>query len=342
MKRVTLFCLVVTTFSAGGITPGQSTAGRQRGPDGQRPCRFSIAGLWKSDETTQTNLLFNFSPEGWVVLLGHSPDALPQDFEVITSVNYKLSTPASPRRIEFTAARGNDIFPPGTTSFDIIEYNDDSFTTVNPRFAHQTRWVREQTHRYFLTLGARAAARADALDFAAWITLDGRSTKFESLGVQMSDSSGKPQPAFGEIPPEAYEQLLREDQEREETEKHNADKRQDIGVIRLELTPAEFERTHAVFSKWEKAVRSGALPHHDANENGIDFLRRVVDEFNQCSGKLKLEEAKDNDTSAVAQHDLSRDALNYIQMIRKKNGSWHVPPSAFPWGWRPSVQIPAR
>ena len=75
---------------------------------------------------------------------------------MITSVNYKLDKPAAPKSIEFTTWRGNDVFQQGVTSWKIIEYGDDSFTTLDPVSEQQTRWVREQTHRYFLTFAARS------------------------------------------------------------------------------------------------------------------------------------------------------------------------------------------
>ena len=101
-------------------------------------------------------IFFSFAPEGHVTLMSHSSDALPQDFEVITAVDYKLDKPAAPKRIEFTAWRGNDVFLQGMTSWKIIEYSDDSFTTMDPATEQQTRWTREQTHRYFLTFAARS------------------------------------------------------------------------------------------------------------------------------------------------------------------------------------------
>ena len=342
MKRAAILLLVAAVCLAGsGLTAGQAGKQPTASADAPKPCPFSITGLWKSDETAQTNLLFDFSPKGWVVLLAHTSGALPQDFEVIESVNYKLSTPTSPKRIAFTATRGNDIFPAGTSTLDIIEYSEDSFTTVNPRMAVQTRWVREQTHRYFLTLAGRSgAAVPDRPLFATWTTLDGRETNVDALGVQVTkDSEGKLLAVFGTIPAEIYEHVT---QENEEDQKSAPDTRVNSRrniVLRIELTPAEFERTHAVFEKWHRSATTGALPHSDPYENGLDFLRQTIHKLNQCGNKLKIPETGLRES---ALRDPGQQAVDYILMIREKNDSWHIPNALFPWDWRPSVQPPSR
>jgi hypothetical protein len=284
-------------------------------------------------------MLFNFSAEGWVVLLGPSPGALPQDFEMLGSVNYRLSTPASPKRLEFTASRGVEIFPTGTTSLDIIEYDNDSFTTVNPQLAHQTRWVREQTHRYFLTLAAGQSETSQHRGgaFAMWTTLDGRETKVETLGVQIiKGAEGKLAPVFGPIPPELSELIILE----AESDKKSVNDQS--AIIRIEITPAEFERTHKVFERWEKDAKAGRLQGDDPYVNGIEFLKRTVDRLDQCSHKLKLEQSNPKEPGQVVRKDLRQQPIDYIRMIRKGNDTWHVPNSSFPWSWRPTVQLPGQ
>src|SRR6185503_7462838 len=154
-----VFSLILIGLVGGGIGFGQSGAEPKAGPDAKKGCPFSIVGLWRSDSTTATNpVLYNFLPEGGVALLGYSPDTLPQDFEIINSVSYKLDSPAKPKRLEFMAHRGNEAFPPGKTLMEIAAYSDDSFTTIDPASGQTTLWVREQTHRYFLTFAARGGA----------------------------------------------------------------------------------------------------------------------------------------------------------------------------------------
>src|SRR5689334_20124133 len=111
MKRVIiLFSLACICLATARPTSGQMGAKSA----GKKSCLFSIAGLWRSEVTAQTNsIFFDFSPEGYVTLMGHSAGLLPQDFEMLESVNYKLDPPTAPKTIEFTAAHGNDAFEPG-------------------------------------------------------------------------------------------------------------------------------------------------------------------------------------------------------------------------------------
>src|SRR5262245_4800779 len=84
--------------------------------DEKKTCEFKIAGIWKSERTSDTNPVFyGFRQNGSVKVLGYgknasdddSPDALPQNFTVRAMAGYKLDDPAAPKRIEFTATRGS-------------------------------------------------------------------------------------------------------------------------------------------------------------------------------------------------------------------------------------------
>jgi hypothetical protein len=68
--------------------------------DAKAACPFSIVGLWRMEGATEaTRIFFDFSPAGYVTLLGYSPDALPQEFEMMDSVNYRLDKRAAPRQL---------------------------------------------------------------------------------------------------------------------------------------------------------------------------------------------------------------------------------------------------
>ena len=91
MKRGILFFSFVIISLGAGSAFTQSVE-----PDNKRACPFEISGMWRSEATTvSVPFFFSFSPEGHVTLMSHSTDSLPQDFEVITSVNYKLDSPKS-------------------------------------------------------------------------------------------------------------------------------------------------------------------------------------------------------------------------------------------------------
>jgi len=273
-------------------------------------------------------------------MLEHSREALPQDFEVITSVRYKLDNPAAPKEIEFTAARGDDVFQRGVTSWKIIQYGDDFFITLEPVSGQQTRWVREQTHRYFLTFAARSGSLSlGGPAFAMWTVMDGRETKIEALGIRMTkDETGKVVPTFAPISAELYDQII------EASEKDKESSKQEESVIaRFELNEAEFERTHKIYQIWEKYVTAHKLPHVDPYLNGMEFLGRAAEGLNLCGDKVKMNRPTRRERDEiVAKLNPPQQPLEYIRMTRKKNKELHVTNSMYPWVWRPLIQQPGQ
>ncbi len=330
MKRaVFLYLLMFVFLAASRVAFSQA--------DVKKVCAFSIAGLWRSDVTTEsTPIFFSFSPEGHVTLLSYSPNTLAQDFEVIEAVNYKLDKPAAPKQIEFTARRGNDVFQPGTTSLKIIEYSDNNFTTLDSASEQLTRWERVQTHLYFLTFAARSGlAPPGGTALAMWTVMDGSKTEVEALGVQLTrDDQGKTLPFFGPIEAGNYNQLT------EESDKEKKDKKDDNVFIRVELTPAEFETTHDIYKAWDKYVKTHSLPNSDPYLNGLEFIRKVAESFNQCGEKARLQGLTQRERDEiVSKNNPPQRPLEYIRIMRKKNDELHVTNKLFPWGWRPVLQL---
>lgn len=331
MKRsVFLNSLVVICMLAIGVAFGQS--------DAARVCPFNIAGLWRSDiDAELPRIFFSFSPEGHVTMLEHSRDTLPQDFEVITAVTYRLDKPAAPQQIEFTAVRGDDVFQQGVTSWQIVQYGDDFFTTVDPVSGQQTRWVREQTHRYFLTFAARSGRSGQGGPaFAMWTVMDGRQTKTEALGIQMTkDGAGKVVPIFGPISAELYDPII------EESERDKKTRKDETVIARFELSEAEFERTHETYQMWENFVTTQKLPHADPYLNGMEFLSKAAEGFKQCGDKVKMKRPTRSELDEIAAKlNPAQRLLEYVRITRKKNEELHVTNSMYPWVWRPLIQQP--
>lgn len=332
-RPVFLYALLVICLLTDSAAFGQSAAR----PEARKACPFSLIGMWRSAATTVTNPFFySFSPDGWVRMLGHTADTLPQDFELIAEMKYALDSPAIPKRLELTAMGGNEIFPAGMTAMEITEYSDNSFITVNPQTGESTSWVREQTHRYFLTFAAHKGALAsDGPAFAMWTDLDGRQARVEALGVQLNkDQEGKILVDFGPIPAELYNQVAAES---EPDKKTNPDENV---WMRLELIPAEFETTHQIYQTWSKQAKRHALPHKDAYLNGLEFLKQVAESLNRCREKVKLLSLSERQRDElIAKHMLPQYMLDYIKAMRKKNDELHVSDAVFPWQWRPMIQI---
>lgn len=335
MKRaVLLYSLALICLAACGVALGQSDA--QSAPP---KCPFEISGMWRSDATTlSTPIFFSFSPEGHVTLMSHSADTLPQDFEIITSVNYKLDPPAAPKRIEFTTSRGNDIFARGVTSLKILDYGDDSFTTLDPASGRQTQWVRERTHRYFLTFAARGGTpQQGGIAFAKWTTLDGREPTVEALGIHsITDDAGKTVPVFGPIPPDVYDQVT-------ETAQKDKKTRAEIVIMRFELTQAEFLKTRETYHQWEKYAKTRTLPESDSYLNAMEFLRQTAGGLIQCGEKKNLHRpTRAERDELAAKLTPQQRPLEYIRIMSKKNDELNVPDSIFPWFWRPTLKVPVQ
>jgi hypothetical protein len=335
MKRVVFCCsLALLCLVAGRAAFAQSKAR----PGAEKSCPFSIAGLWRMEGTTEvTRLLFEFSPEGHVTLLSPAPGALPQDFEMVEAVNYKLDRPAAPKSIEFTAGRGNDAFGPGVTRMEVVEYGDDSFTTRAAASEQKTRWIREKTHRYFLTFAAHPGPpQVGGPAFAMWTVLDGRKTDREALGVHLiQDPEGKALPVFGPIPAELGDRIV-EDGEREAKRQ-----KEDSAFMRVELSAAEYETTRRIYESWSKQAKALALPYADAHLNGLEFLRQLAESLNQCGARVKLLKLTGRERDEmVAKHGIPQYTLAYVRALRKQNDDLHNDDVVFPWQWRPAIQMP--
>jgi hypothetical protein len=336
MKRVVfLYALVFICLIAERAALGQAEAKSNGKSEIKKACPFSIVGLWRSDVTTQTNYFFDFSSEGYITLLGHTPGMLPQDFEMVDSVNYKLDKPAAPKSIEFTVTRGNDALPQGITRLDIVQYGDDKFTTRDPASGLKTQWFREQTRRYFLTFAARSGPLPQGGTVCAmWTVMDGRKTDIEALGIQLiKDEAGNPLPVFGTIPEALYNWII------EESDKDKKRDKDENPFMRLELTAAEFETTHTIYLQWDKQVQARALPQTDPYLNAMEFLQSVAESLNPCGEKVKLRALTPREREElVAKHKLPQFLLEYVSVMRKKNDELHVDNVVFPWGWRPMIQ----
>ncbi|HEX5705818.1 MAG TPA: hypothetical protein VFX96_00870 [Pyrinomonadaceae bacterium] len=344
LKRTVFICsLLLASLAFGAAAFGQ----RPAPTEAPKPCPFNIVGTWRMESSAADPMLFRFASDGTVTLLSRieNPD---EDFEVQAAVKYKLDKPSAPKSIDFIAARGNEVFGRGTTTYTITEFSDDSFTTVNPMtHAGLVRWVRAKTNRYFLTFAARSMPIDAYYDdnsvaihptegrptrqtmggpaFAMWTKLGGRKTEVETLGLHMMTDGTRTIPVVGPVPDELQKQFASESR-----------KESDV-MIRLELTEAEYERTHKVFRTWDKRVRDKTLLYDDPYLNAMEFLRRTAESLNLCGEKVKLHKLNWSQWDAVAtKHHLPEHPLEYIRIMRKRNDELHVTDESFPAGWRPS------
>ena len=112
-------------------------------------CPLELVGTWKSsDGAAITPRVISFTPDGWANVLNGPGEQSPLD--IVAQVRYQAQPPRDPRRIDFETRRGNDVFPAGTTRWEVTAHADDSFTTrrSDDTSGTQVVWSRVPTHRY--------------------------------------------------------------------------------------------------------------------------------------------------------------------------------------------------
>jgi hypothetical protein len=279
-------------------------------------CELAIRGTWKPEFTHEANpLLLSFSADGWVNVLSGSGEASVHDFDIASQVQYRIDASSNPVRIEFFTRRGDDVFPPGRTALELIEAGDRVLAMLDRETGEQRRWIRVETHRYFLTLAQRpAASGAEGAAIALWTTLDGRRTELAALGVrERLGLRGERTLAFGRIPASLAGRFATE-----------SDK--DATMLRIELTDSEYAWTRAVFDAWSE--RSGISAADDIGESALAFLDETLASLNRCTERIQI-------PRLAPSGDATRQPWAFIQRLRLLNDSRHVADGSFPFTWQP-------
>jgi hypothetical protein len=287
-------------------------------------CPVELVGTWKSsDAAAIAPRVISFTPDGWANVLNGPGEQDPLD--LVAQVRYQAQPPHDPRRIDFEARRGNDVFPAGTTRWEITAHTDDAFTTRrrDDTSGTQVVWSRVPTHRYFLTFaGRRDTATGETAAFVMWTTLDGQKPQYAALGA-VSESGGA-NARFGRIPPALA---------REFATQGNAAR--DV-MMRLELSEAEYLRTHAVY-RASVAARGGLQQSQETpNERAMKLIERTVESLNRCG--LRIQPAQALAVANGVDVDLRR-SLELVRAIRRTNDRRHLPDKAFPFSWKPPEVI---
>lgn len=304
MKRaVTFSLLILISLCAGGTASGR------------QGCAFRIVGTWQMAAADAANpALYQFTPDGTVTVLAR-PGA---DAEVIASAAYQLDDPQAPKSIKLTAIEAGAVFAKGTSQMEIVKYDDVSFTSLRPG-AGPTRWVRVDPNRYFIVLAARNGVFFDRSGpaFPMLIKSDGKEVQVKAVGTY---SAGGRQ-AFGPVPPEAYQEFMREPRTESEV------------MLRLEINSAQYERSLKVLLEWERRVRDNTLLYSQRTQlNNVLLVKTVAESLNQCGEEIKLYKL-----NYLHPEDWISDKypppflpFEYFKELRRLNESLHVRDAAFP------------
>jgi hypothetical protein len=274
-------------------------------------CPVEVIGTWRLVSTSEPQpMLVTFGKDGWADVVTVTGAGRPEDFDTVAQVRYQLVPRRDPKRIEFHTPRGNDLFPAGTSSWEISNYTDETLTSrrSDSEAGEQSLWSRLQTHRYFLTF----ATRDNADTFVMWTTLDGRKPAYEALGTTNQGAGAH----FGRVPEELMQAFARDS------------KRADQAMLRIELSEAEFRRTHQVIEAWNAVLSSEVLAKDDAENQTLALLDAAIQSVNRCGVKLRT--TQDGATASPA-----RRPGELVRAIRKINDRRHVPDRVFPLRWKP-------
>jgi hypothetical protein len=271
-------------------------------------CPVEVVGTWRLVNTSESQpMLVTFGADGWANVVTVTGAGRPEDFDTIAQVRYQLAPRRDPTRIEFQTRRGNDLFPTGGSSWQITSHTDETFSSrrSDSEAGDQSVWSRVQTHRYFLTFATRDASAAQGpATFVMWTKLDGQKAMYEALGASKEGAA-----RFGRMPDALMQAFARETRRADET------------MLRIELSEAEYFRTHQVFEAWDALLTRDVLATNDPDDQAAGLLDAAVQSVNRCGVKLRT-------TQTASPGEL-------VRALRRINDRRHVPDKVFPFRWKP-------
>jgi hypothetical protein len=301
MKRsAILFALILLFLSTVGTASGQG-------------CEFNIIGTWKAATTPAGDtVLYRFAPDGTVTVLsvsGSTPGAKPQE---IARAGYKLDNAEKPKSIEFTATDKSRALAYGGSPMEITRYDDQSFTCVIKGSA-PARWTRVDPNRHFIVLAARTGEFYDGSGsaFPILIKMVGSESQVDAVGTYSDHGTW----AFGTVPPAAYKDFMREARADSEV------------MLRLEINPAQYERSLKIMRTWERRVREGAQLYPTGHPlNNVLLVKAVTETLTQCSDEIKLYKMNyiHPEDWLSDQHNPGWIPFAYFKELRRLNESRHV------------------
>lgn len=265
MKRsAILYALILICLGVAGTTFGKQS------------CDFDIIGTWTTSpsEGTDSRRLYQFTSDGTVTALTRSGSGETSALQVVGRAAYELDNPKTPKSLKFTATDESDVFPYGTSTMEITEFDDVSFTCVKPGSA-PGRWTKVDSNRYFIVLAARRGEFYDSSGsaFPMLIRVAGSEPQVDAVGTY----SFKGTRVFGPVPPEAYRAFMSEPPTDSEV------------MLRLEINPAQYQRGLKILRTWERRVREDALLYPTGSTlNNILLVKAVTETLNQCSEQIEL------------------------------------------------------
>ncbi len=288
----------------------------------QKSCLFDLVGTWKAQVSSNEALVYKFDANGGVTVLSVFGKAEPKE---IAAAKYEvINELGKPESVSFTASGENRIFGAVRKAMKIVSYDDSSITCAIPGIG-TTRWTRVDPNRYFIVLAARQKEFYDdsGSAFPMVIKLTGGTPTIDAFGVYLATGAR----AFGTIPPDIYNNYLREARNDSET------------TLRLEINSRQYERALKIIKEWERRDREGALLYNTAREtldeatylNNILVVKAVTETLNQCSEDVNLYPLNyiQKDDWISDKYSSALVPFFYFKELRERNEARHIEDKKF-------------
>ena len=132
-----------------------------------------------------------------------------------------------------------------------------------------------EPHRNFLVLAGRSGMFYDKSGpaFSMLIKLDGERVEVDAVGLYAVQGKRM----FGSVPEETWQEFMKEPRASSDV------------MLRLEITPAQYERGLKILQTWDRRAREGALLYPEISLDNILLVKQVTESLNKCGEKeIKL------------------------------------------------------
>jgi hypothetical protein len=274
---------------------------------GQSGCEFNITGVWQSSLPGDgASVSFDFGADGTVTMALRGAKT--------ARATYKLDDPASPKEITFGSTSEGGAFPWAGSRLEISRHDDVSFAAVSAE--GPITWKRKSPNRYFVILAARhGSPGAGGPAVGMLIRSEGNHPLIETFGLYYDGT----QRITGPVPAESYKHFM------------TGPGTDSEAILRLEITPAEFDRGMKIMRTWQRRARESELLFPQRSYlNSIVPLKEIAESLNQCSEKIKLHKLNwAVDDEIGANYGLSEVSFQYVKKLRELNDALHLQDNIF-------------
>lgn len=284
---------------------------------GQKGCEFNIVGTWKAASPAgAAPVVYRFGPDATVTVLSASVSSKRSELREIARGVYSLDNPKAPKTVLLKSSKGGGGLVRGTTSIDIVGYDDTSFTSVKLG-SLPTHWLRVDPYRYFIVLAGSTGAFYDTSGptFPILIRMDDAKIQVDAaVGIY----SVKGARTFGPVPVESYTELMKEPRTASNV------------MLRLEITEAQYERGLKILRTWERRARENTLLYPEVTLDNVLLVKQVTETLNQCGEKIKLYKLDWGIEDKISENNrVPLIPFYYFKELRRLNEKLHVTDEKF-------------